>query len=72
MRQMYFCTGTLCAPSAVQVAEYSAIREELYFLRPLRNQLASLLFWMTILLWFQVGPLAPSRACQAESRTPKP
>lgn len=56
----------ICAPAAVQVAEHSAIREELYFLRPLRNQLASLLFWMTILLWFQVGPLAPSRACQAK------
>lgn len=44
----------------LQVAEYTAIREELYFLRPLRTKLASVLFWMIVLLWFQVMVLAKS------------
>lgn len=38
----------------MQAAEYTAIREELYFLRPLRAKVASVLFWLTNLLWFQV------------------
>lgn len=47
----------LSAPCCcVQAAEYTAIREELYFLRPLKAKLAGLLFWMTNLLWFQVRP----------------
>ena len=44
----------------MQAAEFTAIREELYFLRPLKAKLASLLFWMTNLLWFQVR----SKRCQ--------
>lgn len=38
----------------MQAAEFTAIREELYFLRPLKAKLAGLLFWMIVLLWFQV------------------
>jgi hypothetical protein len=38
----------------LQAAEYTAIREELYFLRPLKRKLAGILFWMVVLLWFQV------------------
>lgn len=38
-----------------QVAEWTAIREELYFLRPLRAKIAGLLFWLVMLLWYQVS-----------------
>ncbi|KAF6256732.1 hypothetical protein COO60DRAFT_1461548 [Scenedesmus sp. NREL 46B-D3] len=37
-----------------KAAEYTAIREELYFLRPLKAKVAGVLFWLSILLWFQV------------------
>ncbi|WIA11707.1 hypothetical protein OEZ85_011803 [Tetradesmus obliquus] len=37
-----------------KAAEYTAIREELYFLRPLKAKVAGVLFWLAILLWFQV------------------
>jgi hypothetical protein len=46
----------------MQAAEYTAIREELYFLRPLKAKLAGVLFWMAVLLWFQVSQQGP--ACQ--------
>jgi hypothetical protein len=39
----------------LQAAEYTAIREELYFLRPLKAKVAGVLFWLAILLWFQVS-----------------
>jgi hypothetical protein len=39
----------------LQAAEYTAIREELYFLRPLKAKVAGALFWLAILLWFQVS-----------------
>lgn len=50
--QVWGCANELF--DCLQAAEYTAIREELYFLRPLKAKLAGLLFWMTVLLWFQV------------------
>jgi hypothetical protein len=47
---------------SMQAAEYTAIREELYFLRPLKAKLAGVLFWLAVLLWFQVRQFAA--ACQ--------
>lgn len=46
----------------MQAAEYTAIREQLYFLRPLKAKLAGVLFWLATLLWFQVSQHTP--ACQ--------
>jgi hypothetical protein len=53
----------------LQAAEYTAIREELYFLRPLKAKVAGVLFWLAILLWFQVSQQPPlqlsHKACHA-------
>jgi hypothetical protein len=49
------CRGCLFSTRVLQAAEYTAIREELYFLRPLKAKVAGVLFWLAILLWFQVS-----------------
>lgn len=47
----------------LQAAEYTAIREELYFLRPLKAKVAGVLFWLAILLWFQVSKQRHVQLC---------
>jgi hypothetical protein len=63
------CRACLSQSRVLQAAEYTAIREELYFLRPLKAKVAGVLFWLAILLWFQVSQqphLQPSHeACHA-------
>jgi hypothetical protein len=53
--------------SLLQAAEYTAIREELYFLRPLKAKVAGVLFWLAILLWFQVSRHLHLLACEYRS-----